>query len=132
MYSFSGNCVRPQSQCPQSCVCERFGYIPKDWFTYFLQQNRQTDHGIICVNRSQTHECGIGTEAPQFLFWEYLFQIFGILSWQCKALGNCTKIKSSTKILQLGLQEFYFYILLVFFYQKTLSHVEGGGGTWKM
>ncbi len=25
----------------------------------------------------------IGTEAPKFLFWEYLFQIFGILSLQC-------------------------------------------------
>ena len=26
----------------------------------------------------------IGTEAPIFLFWEYLFQIFGILSLQCE------------------------------------------------
>jgi hypothetical protein len=25
----------------------------------------------------------IGTEAPIFLFWEYLFQILGILSLQC-------------------------------------------------
>jgi hypothetical protein len=25
----------------------------------------------------------IGTEAPKFLFWEYLFKIFGILSLQC-------------------------------------------------
>ncbi len=25
----------------------------------------------------------IGTEAPIILFWEYLFQIFGILSLQC-------------------------------------------------
>jgi hypothetical protein len=26
----------------------------------------------------------IGTEAPIFLFWEYLFQIFDILSLQCR------------------------------------------------
>ncbi len=28
----------------------------------------------------------IGTEAPIFLFWEYLFQIFGILSLQCSTV----------------------------------------------
>jgi hypothetical protein len=27
----------------------------------------------------------IGTETPIFLFWEYLFQIFGVLSLQCIA-----------------------------------------------
>jgi hypothetical protein len=45
----------------------------------------------------------IGTEAPIFLFWEYLFLIFGILSLQCvqvywqkgeKKLGRRCKILS--------------------------------------
>ncbi len=29
----------------------------------------------------------IGTEAPIFLFWEYLFRNFGILSLQCGEYG---------------------------------------------
>ncbi len=33
--------VRPQSRFPHSCVYERFSIFP--YFTYFLQQNRQTD-----------------------------------------------------------------------------------------
>ncbi len=30
----------------------------------------------------------IGTETPIFFFWEYLFQIFGILSLQCVRYGE--------------------------------------------
>ncbi len=48
-----------RSQFLHSSVCERFIYS-QNRSTYFLLPNRQTDR-----------------EAPQFLFWEYLFQIFG-------------------------------------------------------
>jgi hypothetical protein len=36
----------------------------------------------------------IGTEVPIFLFWEYLFQIFGILSLQCRDIAACGTIYS--------------------------------------
>ncbi len=32
----------------------------------------------------------IGTEAVQFLFLEYLFQIFGIVSFQCREYKLCS------------------------------------------
>ncbi len=39
--------VRPQSQCPHYCICERSVHQQ-----YFLQQIRKTD-----INRSPKHEC---------------------------------------------------------------------------
>jgi hypothetical protein len=52
----------------------------------------------------------IGTETPIFLFWEYLFQIFGILSLQCGVADqdlycrtSLEKMDSATKTYKQGL-----------------------------
>jgi hypothetical protein len=42
---------------------------------------------------------GIGTVAAQFLFWEYLFRIFDIVSLQCSFLSPIAKL--TLKILDL-------------------------------
>ncbi len=73
--------ARPQPQFPHSCVCEQF-IQSQDRSTYFLQQIRQTDCGNIYITHRRMN-VEIGTETPIFLFWEYLFQNFGILSLQC-------------------------------------------------
>jgi hypothetical protein len=39
----------------------------------------------------------IGTEALIFLFWEYLFQIFGIFSLQCEPLIKVYVYKNATE-----------------------------------
>ncbi len=81
--------ARPQPQLPHSCVFERFIYS-QDQSTYFLQQNRPTHRGNIQFAHRHIN-LEIGTEAPIFLFWEYLFQIFGF-SLQCGRRGRWNQI----------------------------------------
>jgi hypothetical protein len=56
----------------------------------------------------------IGTETPKFLFWEYLFQNFGILSLQCKS------------ILKKGSTNDQSYTLTLFDFGWGVCKTEGG------
>ncbi len=71
----------------------------------------------------------IGTEAPIFLFWEYLFQIFGILSLQCGlwTVHYCCiifeNILSTFTSITLSIRELLWYTQSVWKYMRQ-THVK--------
>jgi hypothetical protein len=60
----------------------------------------------------------IGTVAAQFLFWEYLFQIYGIGSLQCAAYQQLQHTPPIFKVCQLITQR---TILIIFEVSETTS-----------
>ncbi len=76
--------ARPQSLFPHSCVCEWFIYSQDLGLHIFMQLNRQTNRGNICVNRSQTHEGGNWDWGRTIPFLGWFFWIFVTVSLQCR------------------------------------------------
>jgi hypothetical protein len=97
MYFQKSKTARPQSQFLHSCICERFIYS-HDWSSYFPAAE-ETDCSWEYINRPQKYECrNFGNEAAQFHLREYLFRIFGIVSFQCKTGKVCCYRDSTCSI----------------------------------
>jgi hypothetical protein len=55
--------------------------------------------GLLYINRSQAHECGNWDFGRAIPFWEYLFQIVGIVHLQCAAPAVSLTLVSMTTVL---------------------------------
>jgi hypothetical protein len=99
-YSQKRNCVASQSQFPHSCVCERFIQFPGSVHIFSCSRiGRPIAHRHMNVE--------IGTEAARFLFWEYFFRNFSIMSSQ---LTISILQPSCRKLLQFGYKDYIVFL----------------------
>ncbi len=82
IFSQKRNCAASVPISRFMCGCERFIYS-QNWSTYFPAADyRQTGPGSKSLTGTWMY-VETGTEAAPFIFWEYFFQFFSIVSLQC-------------------------------------------------
>jgi hypothetical protein len=86
------------------------------------------------IIRSQTYECGNWDRDPDISLWEYLFQIFGILSLQCrdkgivKGLGGIGFPKKASRSREtVSLLEYLHWVCVCVYISALLFCQEGVG-----